>query len=84
MKKGNQTPTQAVTLPYRKSKGKEAAELYKESDVRQFLSEAKLAKEPGDIQNVDAVLPLSVSANRKLYQIGSRNLELADQSPSVG
>ena len=40
----------------------------KESDVRQFLSEAKLAKEPGDIQNVDAVLQVSVSANKKLYQ----------------
>ena len=30
--------------------------------------EAKLAKEPGDIQNVDAVLQVSVSANKKLYQ----------------
>ena len=40
----------------------------KEADVRQFLKEAKLAKEPGDIQNVDAVLQVSVSANKKLYQ----------------
>ena len=40
----------------------------KESDVRQFIREAKLAKEAGDIQNVDAVLQVSVSANKKLYQ----------------
>lgn len=31
MKKGNQTPTQALTLPYRKSKGDEAVELYNQT-----------------------------------------------------
>ena len=39
-----------------------------ESDVRKFLEEAKLAKEPGDLQNIDAVLQVSVSANRELYE----------------
>jgi len=39
-----------------------------ESDVRRFLEEAKLAKEPGDLQNIDAVLQVSVSANKDLYE----------------
>ena len=39
-----------------------------ESDVRRFLEEAKLAKSPGDLQNIDAVLQVSVSVNRKLYE----------------
>ena len=30
-KKGSQTPTTAVTLPYKKSRGKEAVDLYKET-----------------------------------------------------
>ena len=38
-----------------------------ESDVRRFLEEARLAKDPGDLQNIDAVLQVSVSANRKLF-----------------
>ena len=40
----------------------------REQDVRKFLEEAKLAKEPGDLQNIDAVLQVSVSANKDLYQ----------------
>ena len=40
----------------------------RESDVRRFLEEAKLARSPGDLQNVDAVLQVSVSVNRKLYE----------------
>ena len=40
----------------------------KESDVRKFLEEARLATEPGDLQNIDAVLQVSVSANKKLYE----------------
>ena len=39
-----------------------------ESDVRRFLEEARLVSEPGDLQNVDAVLQVSVSANAKLYE----------------
>lgn len=39
----------------------------REGDVRKFLEEAKLATEPGDLQNIDAVLQVSVSANKKLY-----------------
>ena len=39
-----------------------------EKDVRRFLEEAKLAGEPGDLQNIDAVLQVSVSANRELYE----------------
>ena len=38
-----------------------------EKDVRRFLEEAKLAEDPGDRQNVDAVLQVSVSANRQLF-----------------
>ncbi len=40
----------------------------REQDVRKFLEEAKLAKEPGDLQNIDAVLQVSVSANKELYE----------------
>ena len=40
----------------------------KESDVRKFLEEAKLAKEPWELQNIDAVLQVSVSANKELYE----------------
>ena len=36
--------------------------------MRKFLEEAKLAKEPGDLQNIDAVLQVSVSANKELYE----------------
>ena len=39
-----------------------------ESDVRRFLEEARLAKEPGDLQNIDSVLQVSASANRALYE----------------
>ncbi len=40
----------------------------KESDVRRFLTEARLAKEPGDLENIDAILQVSVSANKEVYQ----------------
>ena len=39
-----------------------------ESDVRRSLEEAKLAKSPGDLQNIDAVLQVSVSVNSFLYE----------------
>ncbi len=38
-----------------------------EADVRNFLQEARIAVEPGDLQNIDAVLQVSVSANEALY-----------------
>lgn len=44
-----------------------------ESDVCKFLEEAKLAKESGDLQNIDAVLRVSLSANKKLYEELRRN-----------
>ena len=40
----------------------------KEEDIRKFLTEARLAKEPGDLANIDAILQVSVSANRKSYE----------------
>ena len=40
----------------------------REQDVRRFLEEAKLAKEPGALQNINAVLQVSVSANKDLYE----------------
>ena len=40
----------------------------KEEDVRNFLTEAGLAKEPGDLQNIDAMLQVSVAENAKLYE----------------
>lgn len=40
----------------------------KESDVRNFIQEARFATEPGDKENIDAVLQVSVSANKKLYK----------------
>lgn len=39
-----------------------------EEDVRRFIEQAKKAKKPGDLQNIDAVLQVSVSANKKLYE----------------
>ena len=44
-----------------------------ENDVRKFLEEAKLAKEPGDLHNIDAVLQVNVSANKKLYEAVRRD-----------
>lgn len=39
-----------------------------EEDVRRFIQEARIATEPGDLQNIDAVLQVSVSANEVLYR----------------
>jgi len=38
------------------------------SDVEKFILEAKLAKDKDDLQNIDAVLQVSVAANRDLYE----------------
>ena len=38
-----------------------------EKDIRKFLTDAKLTSNPGDLHNIDAVLQVSVSANRKTY-----------------
>ncbi len=40
----------------------------KEEDVVRFIREAELAEEPGDLQNVDAILQVSVLANQELYE----------------
>ena len=40
----------------------------KETDVENFLRMARKFTEPGDRQNADAVLQLSVSANRSVYE----------------
>ena len=40
-----------------------------EADVRNFLQEARIAVEPGDLRNIDAVLQVSVSANEALYNM---------------
>lgn len=37
-------------------------------DIKAFLQDARLAKEPGDLENIDAVLQVSVSANKNLYK----------------
>ena len=37
-------------------------------DVKRFLFEAGLAKEPGDLHNIDSILQVSVSANINLYE----------------
>lgn len=42
-------------------------------DVRAFIAEASLLKDPGDRNNVDAVLQVSVSANKELYEKIRRN-----------
>ena len=39
-----------------------------EEDVRAFVEEAALISEPGDRNNVDAVLQVSVSANKEIYE----------------
>ena len=38
-----------------------------ESDIRKFLTDARLASNPGDLNNIDAVLQVSVTANRETY-----------------
>ena len=40
----------------------------KEQDIRKFVIDAQGAKDPGDLENIDAVLQVSVSANSKLYE----------------
>ena len=39
-----------------------------EEDVRTFLQEAEQAKEPGEWNNIDAVLQVSVSENAELFE----------------
>ena len=39
----------------------------KEEDVRAFVKEAIQISEPGDRNNVDAVLQVSVSTNKEVY-----------------
>ena len=40
----------------------------REEDVRAFVKRAAKISEPGDRNNVDAVLQVSVSANKELYE----------------
>ena len=40
----------------------------REEDVRAFVEKAVQMSEPGDINNVDAVLQVSVSANKEIYE----------------
>ena len=40
----------------------------KEEDVRAFVEKAAQISEPGDRNNVDAVLQVSVSANKEIYE----------------
>ena len=40
----------------------------KKDDIIRFLEEARFAIEPGELHDIDAVLQVSVSANRKVYQ----------------
>ena len=40
----------------------------KEEDIRRFVEEAIQMSEPGDRNNVDAVLQVSVSANKEIYE----------------
>ncbi len=40
----------------------------READVRGFVEKAKKLVEPGDRNNVDAVLQVSVSANKEIYE----------------
>ena len=39
-----------------------------EDDVRAFIEDAAQMSEPGDRNNVDAVLQVSVSANKEIYE----------------
>ena len=38
-----------------------------EQDIRQFVMDAKLASDPGDLENINAVLQVSVTANNEIY-----------------
>ena len=40
----------------------------KEEDIRRFVEKATQMSEPGDRNNVDAVLQVSVSANKEIYE----------------
>ena len=48
----------------------------REEDIRKFLTEARLAKELGDLANIDAILQVSVSANRKSYETVREDKEM--------
>lgn len=50
----------------------------REEDIRRFLMETRQLKEPGDRNNVDAVLQVSISANRELYQEIRRDLGMCE------
>lgn len=41
----------------------------KEEDIRRFVEKATQMSEPGDRNNVDAVLQVSVSANKDIYEV---------------
>lgn len=43
-----------------------------------LLTEAGLAKEPGDLQNIDAMLQVSVAENAKLYEKVRRNKAMCE------
>ena len=50
----------------------------REEDVRTFIREASLLTEPGDRDNVEAVLQVSISANGKVYDEVRRDFGMCD------
>ncbi len=39
-----------------------------EEDIRKFIEQAQKMRKPGDLRNIDAMLQVSVSANKELYE----------------
>ena len=50
----------------------------REMDVRAFLAETERLKEPGDRNNADAVLQVSIAANEALYQKIRRDRDMCE------
>lgn len=55
----------------------------KEEDVRSFIEKARGYTEPGDRDNVDAVLQVSIAANAELYEDIRRDSEMCEALESL-
>lgn len=50
----------------------------KEEDARRLLEESRLVKEPGEIENIGAVVHVSANANKELYDRITEDKDMAD------
>ena len=50
----------------------------REEDARRLLEESRLVKDPGEIENIGAVVHVSANANRELFNRIAEDKEMAD------